>query len=91
MGNSTDLAYERDRFILQFIDSECLPDNKEYTEQDIHECDEAIAEYESMLQYAIDSGNAKEISLIRKEIQHEKAEKRNIKRMMKKRMEYALT
>jgi hypothetical protein len=91
MGNSTDLAYEKERFLLQFIDSECIPSNKEYTEQDIHECDEAIAEYEGLLRHEIDLGNTVQISQIRKEIQHEKVEKRNIKRMMKNRMEYALT
>lgn len=44
-----------------------------------------------MLQHAIDIGDKQEIAFLRSEIQHVKAEKRNIKRMMKNRMEPALT
>ena len=44
-----------------------------------------------MLQHAIDVGDKQEIAFLRSEIQHVKAEKRNIKRMMKNRMEPALT
>ena len=48
-------------------------------------------EDECMLQHAIDVGDKQEIAFLRSEIQHVKAEKRNIKRMMKNRMEPALT
>lgn len=88
--NSTDMAYRRDNFILQFLDSVCQPP-KEYSQQDIDDCNDAIEEYECLLQYAIDNQNKEEIAFLRSEIQHVKAEKRNIKRMMKNRMEPALT
>lgn len=88
--NSTDAAYRRDNFILQFLDSVCQPQN-EYTQQDINDCNDAIAEYECLLQYAIDRGDKQEIATLRSEIQHVKAEKREIKRMMKNRMELAPT
>ena len=90
MENSTDMAYRRDSFILQFIDSVCQP-TKEYSQQDIAYCNEAISEYECMLQYAIDVGDKREIANLRAEIQHLKAEKRTIKRMLKNRMELAPT
>lgn len=90
MANSTDMAYRRDNFILQFLDSVCQPP-KEYSQQDIDDCNDAIAEYECLLQYAIDCKNKNEIAFLRSEIQHTKAEKRYIKRMMKDRMEPALT
>ena len=89
--NSTDMAYKRDNFLLEFLDSKCVPTKTDYTQQDIADCNEAISEYEYMLQYAIDIGDKWEISNLRAEIQHLKAEKRNIKRMLKNRMELALT
>ena len=89
--NSTDMAYKRDNFLLEFLDSKCVPTKADYTQQDIADCNEAISEYEYMLQYAIDVGDKREISNLRAEIQHLKAEKRNIKRMLKNRMELALT
>lgn len=52
--NSTDAAYRRDNFILTFMDCLCVPDQKDYTQQDICDCNEAITEYECMLQHAID-------------------------------------
>ena len=82
MVNSTDLAYQRDCFILQFIDSECIALNENPTEQDIEDYNEAIAEYESLLQKAIDLDNKQEIKQLRSEMQHCKAEKRKIKRMI---------
>lgn len=91
MANSTDMAYRRDHFILDFLDSACSQKEEAYSQQNIKECNEAISEYECMLQYAIDIGDKKEIAFLRSEIQHTKAEKRNIKRMMKNRMEFALT
>ena len=91
MANSTDMAYKRDNFILQFIDSQCMPTKAEHTQQEITDCNEAISEYECMLQYAIDVGDKREIANLRVEIQHLKAEKRNIKRMLKNRMELAPT
>ena len=89
--NSTDKAYRRDNFLLEFLDSKCVPTKTDYTQQDIADRNEAISEYEYMLQYAIDVGDKREISNLRAEIQHLKAEKRNIKRMLKNRMELALT
>ena len=89
--NSTDMAYKRDNFLLEFLDSKCVPTKTDYTQRDIADCNEAISEYEYMLQYAIDVGDKREISNLRAEIQHLKAEKRNIKRMLKNRMELALT
>lgn len=91
MANSTDMAYRRDNFILDFLDSACSQKNGMYSQQDTKECNEAISEYECMLQHAIDIGDKQEIAFLRSEIQHVKAEKRNIKRMMKNRMEPALT
>lgn len=89
--NSTDKAYRRDNFLLEFLDSKCVLDKTEYTQQEIDDCNEAISEYECLLQNAIDVGNKREIANLRAEIQHLKAEKRNIKRMLKNRMEPALT
>ena len=91
MRNSTDLAYERDNFILQFLDCECCGSSCDYTEQDIEDCNEAIREYEILLQSRIDVGDKKGIKQIRAEIQHVKAKKKKIKRMMKNRMETVLT
>ena len=91
MANSTDMAYRRDNFILDFLDSACSQKNGMYSQQDTKECNEAISEYECMLQHAIDIGDKQEIAFLRSEIQHVKAEKRNIKRMMKNRIEPALT
>lgn len=78
MGNSTDLAYERDNFILQFLDCGCIFE----TECDISDYDDALKEYGFLLQNAIDIGDKQEIKRIRSEIQHCKAEKRRIKRMI---------
>ena len=89
--NSTDKAYRRDNFLLEFLDSKCVPTKTDYTQQDIADCNEAISEYECMLQYAIDVGDKREIANLRAEIQHLKAEKRTIKRMLKNRMELAHT
>lgn len=91
MANSTDMAYRRDNFLLEFLDSQCVPTKAEHTQQEITDCNEAISEYECMLQYAIDVGDKREIANLRAEIQHLKAEKRNIKRMLKNRMELAPT
>ena len=91
MPNSTDLAYKRDNFILQFLDCACVPISENCTEHGTRDCDEAISEYECLLQDAIDRGDKDEIRQLRAEIQYTKAEKRNIKRMMKNRMEPALT
>ena len=83
MANSTDLAYERDNFILKFLDSDCGADICDTaSEQDIEECNEALMEYECLLQNAIDRGDKREIKQLRSEIQHCKAEKRRIKRMI---------
>lgn len=89
--NSTDKAYRRDNFLLEFLDAKCVTDKEEYTQQEIDNCNEAISEYECLLQNAIDVGDKREIANLRAEIQHLKAEKRNIKRMLKNRMEIALT
>lgn len=89
--NSTDAAYRRDNFILEFLDSTCMSKQANYTQQDIDDCNDAICEYEYLLQHAIDIGNKQEIATLRTEMQHVKAEKRNIKRVMKNRMEIALT
>ena len=89
--NSTDAAYRRDNFMLEFLDSACAPKQANYTQRDIDDCNDAIWEYECLIQHAIDSGNKQEIATLRTEVQHVKAEKRNIKRVMKNRMELALT
>lgn len=80
MANSTDLAYERDMFFLKFLDSECTEEHP--TVPKLSEYDEAIEEYEELLLNAINSGDKKEIKQLRSEIQHCKAEKRRIKRMI---------
>ena len=89
MANSTDLAYEQEMFFLKFLDSECVEERPSVPE--LSEYDEAIEEYEELLINAINYGDKKEIKQLRSEIQHCKAEKRRIKRMMKNRMEHALT
>lgn len=89
--NSTDAAYQRDNFMLDFLNSVCVSKPASYTQQDINDCNDAIAEYECLLQNAIDLGDKWEIATLRSEIQHVKAEKREIKRMMKNRMELAPT
>ena len=91
MQNSTDLAYERDNFILQFLDCECCGSLCDYPEQNIEDFNEAIREYEILLQSRIDVRDKKEIKQLRAEIQHVKAKKRKIKRMMKNRKKTALT
>ena len=87
MRNTTEMAYERDNFILQFLDCGCVSE----TECDISDYDDALEEYGFLLQNAINRGDKREIKQLRSEIQHCKAEKRIIKRMMKNRMEIALT
>lgn len=90
MANSTDLAYERDNFILQFLDCGC----PSQTECDISDYGDALEEYGFLLQSAIDLGDKREIKQLRSEIQHCKAEKRRIKRMIdanKREMEIAYT
>ena len=90
MGNSTDLAYERDKFILQFLDCGCVFE----AACDVSDYDDALEEYGFLLQNAIDIGDKQEIKRIRSEIQHCKAEKRRIKRMIdanKREMEIAYT
>lgn len=78
MANSTDLAYERDNFILQFLDCGCVSE----TECDISDYDDALEEYGFLLQDAIARDDKKEIKQLRREIQHCKAEKRRIKKMI---------
>lgn len=78
MTNSTDLAYERDKFILQFLDCGCVSQ----TECDISDYDDALEEYGFLLQNAIDLGDKREIKQLRSEIQHCKAEKRRVKKMI---------
>lgn len=88
--NSSDLAYERDEFFLLFANGGevcCEMDS----DIDLEEYDIAIEEYEELLYYAVLYNDKKQIKQLRGEIQHLKVEKRNIKRMMKNRMEPALT
>lgn len=94
MANSTDLAYERDKFLLMFANGGencCLINNENVTEQDIKDCNYAIEEYEELLLRAIDYGDKKEMKQLRSEIQHVKAEKRRIKKLLanKNRKEFA--
>lgn len=89
--NSADKAYKRDIFLLEFLDSKCMPTKTDYTQHEIADCNNAISEYECLLQNAIDVGDKREIANLRAEIQHLKVEKRNIKRMLKNRMEFAPT
>lgn len=55
--NSTDAAYRRDNFMLEFLDSACVPKQSNYTQQDIDDCNDAICEYECLIQHAIDSAS----------------------------------
>lgn len=76
--NSTDKAYQRDCFLLDFLDSNC---NSELS-NDISEYDKAIEEYREMLSYAIARNDIYEIAELRREIQHCKAEKRIAKKRL---------
>lgn len=51
--NSTDAAYRRDNFMLEFLDSACVPKQSNYTQQDIDDCNDAICEYECLIQHAL--------------------------------------
>lgn len=76
--SSTDLAYQRDMFILNAFGGGCHSD----ISLDLSEYDKAIQEYEAMLDYAIERNDKQEIKQLRSEIQHTKAEKRIAKRMI---------
>ena len=87
MKTSTDAAYSRDNFILQFLDAECVPEHAGYTQQCIIDINEEISEYGFLLQYAIDIGDKEQIAMIKAEIQHAKAKKRKIKGILNNRLE----
>ena len=76
--NSTDKTYQRDCFLLQFIGSSCQLE----PQGSIDDYNEAIEEYQELLQYAIEFGNENEMKQLRKDIQRCKAEKRILKRMI---------
>lgn len=89
--NSSDLAYERDEFFLLFANGGEVCCDITNSDIELKEYDIAIEEYEELLYYAVLYNDKKQIKQLRGEIQHLKVEKRNIKRMMKNRMEPALT
>lgn len=75
--NSSDQAYQRDMFLLDFIDSKC-PD----ADCSLSDYDEALEEYQILLSDAIARGNKTEIKDLRRDIQRCRVEKRNYKRMI---------
>lgn len=76
--NSTDLAYQRDMFLLTFLDADCSTS----VNADLSDYDDAIAEYGAMFDRAIFLNDKAEIKQLRREIQRTKAEKRLTKRLI---------
>lgn len=82
--NSTDKAYRRDQFLLDFLDSGC-PAVSTANKSDY---DEAISEYQMLLSEAIRRNDTSEIKQLRAEIQRTKAEKRMIENKSEKEFAY---
>lgn len=78
--NSSDVVYDRGLFLLSFMDSECSCE----TETTAEDYDDAIEEYQFLLDDAILKNNSKEIADLRRDIQKCKVEKRRFKRMINK-------
>lgn len=83
--NSSDMAYERDNFLLAMFGEERICETPDISLQEqLKECNQALIEYQMMLDNAIWFDNQREIKQLRKEIQHIKVEKRNIQKAIKK-------
>lgn len=78
MANSTDMAYQRDMFLLSAFSRGCSIQPSE----NLKDYDNAIQEYEALLDDAIWRNDKQEIQQLRKEIQQTRAEKRIAKRMI---------
>lgn len=90
MANSSDKAYERDMLMLELAGG-C---DGYGADCELSDYDDAIEEYNSLLQYAIDRNDKEQIRMLRAEIQRTKVEKRISKRMIdtsQNRMEIAYT
>ena len=75
--NTSELALEREKFLLQFIGCEC---SISVEQRNIEEYDKAIDEISCLLQDAIDRGDTNEIKNLRRDLQRCKTEKRLFKR-----------
>lgn len=75
MANSSERAYDRDVFMLEFAGG-CAADNI-YVSQ--AEYTEAILEIESMIQYSIYRGDEEEVKFWRAMLQRTRVEKRRAK------------
>lgn len=84
MANTSDAVYERDMFLLAFVDPEGFNDRQQaqYTGADLDSCDEGIAECEGMLAWALETGNREEIKAWKRYLQQAKTEKRRIRKMI---------
>ena len=83
MANRSNAIYERDMFLLAFMDPEGFNEGQqEYDESDLDSCDEGIKECEGMLAWAIESGNQEEIRTWKRYLQQAKTEKRMIRKMI---------
>lgn len=72
--NSSDQAYDRNKFIANFIDCQCFGSHGTKDEYD-----ESIAEINTMIDYCIDLEDEEEIKSWRKLLQQTKVEKRRAK------------
>ena len=84
MANTSELAYDRDNFYLEFAGG-CAAPTEDMAS--IEEIDESIGECEAMLYYNIHIGNEEEVAFWRRMLQSNKVAKRRAK----KRMEMAYT
>lgn len=91
MVNTSEMAFDRADFLLQFMDCDCTMPESEYCEADLTDCDQDIQEFQFLLQDAIDRKNNAEISWLKKDIQREKVRKRRIKRMIMTQEESAVS
>lgn len=88
MMNSTDKAYERDMLLMDFLDCACP--RGDLNTSTIDDYNNALEDYYMLLDCAKTSSEKAEL---RREIQHCKAEKRKLKRLIENhnRMENCLT
>lgn len=87
--NSSEKAYDRDEFLMNFIGNCCSA-----ADCSLDEYDKSIDEINEMIAHSIDIGDEKEVSQWRKLLQRTRVEKRRCKARMiesKNRMEIALT
>ena len=84
MANTSEMAYDRDNFYLEFAGG-CSAMAEDMAS--IEEIDEGIGECEAMLYYSIHIGDTEEVAFWRRMLQRNKVAKRRAK----ERMEMAYT